>query len=268
MTTILEQWREGKGFPNLLVIDGHTHIGEWPHGANFASAAEAADGAVAFMDAYGVDAACVLAGGYMGNGSDYRLGNAFLLEAVRRVPERLIPFAHINPNDDPASIMAELERLYGEGVRAIKLLNAYQNYPGDGPKLMALYDFAQAHNMLVLNHYWSEAEIRNIAAHYPQLTLIRAHGGASALSHELPNVYDNIWSLWPLAAVERGIQRYGPDKILFGSDAFMNDLSVGLGMVVYADVPEQHKKMVLGLNMARLLDKVGALPASLHHWLA
>jgi predicted TIM-barrel fold metal-dependent hydrolase len=196
------------------------------------------------------------------------MGNDFLLACVRLLPERLIPFAHFNPNDDPPSLQNELRRMLDENVRAIKLINAYQAYPGVGPNLMALYEFAQSHNMIVLNHYWSEEELRVISARFPELTMIRAHGGASALSSELPNVYDNIWSLWPMGSIERGIQRFGPDKILLGSDAFMNDPAVGLGMVVYADIPDEAKRQVLGLNMAKLLDRAGVLPGSLSHWLA
>lgn len=264
MSTILQHWTEGQGLPGLLVIDGHTHIGEWPHGPGFNSAEEAAERSVAVMDAYGVDAACVLAGRHMfNNGCDYREGNDFLLDCVQRVPERLIPFAHINPNDNLPSIRAELERMVAAGVRAIKLWNEPLGYPGDGPHLLAIYEYAQEHNMLVINHQWPEAVLRKIAAMFPGGTFIRAHGGASPLSYELANVHDNIWSLWPLGALESGIQQFGPTKILFGSDAFMNDPSVGIGMVVYADIPEEHKRMILGLNMARLLDKVGALPASL-----
>jgi predicted TIM-barrel fold metal-dependent hydrolase len=268
MSTLLEQWREGHGLPGVLVIDGHTHIGEWPTGATFDPGEDVAEGAIAMMDAYGVDAACVLSGGYMfSNGSDYRLGNDRLLACVRRFPERLIPFAFINPHDSLHSMMLELERMFGEGVRALKLWNEPTGYPGDGPNLMALYEFAERHDMLVVNHYWSEQELRKIAAAFPGLILICAHGGASRLSSELAGVYDNIWSLWPLGTIERGIQLHGPDKILFGSDAFMNDPSVGIGMVVYADIPDDYKRLILGLNMARLLDRVGALPSSLRRWL-
>ena len=221
------------------------------------------------MDAYGVDATCILAGGYwMTNGADYRMGNDFLLACVHLLPERLIPFAHFNPNDDQTGLLAELQRMVDENVRAIKLINAYQAYPGDGPNLMVLYEFAQRHGMIVLNHYWSEDELRMIANRFPELVMIRAHGGASSLAREIPNVYDNIWSLWPMGRIEQGIQRYGPDKVLFGSDAFMNDPAVGLGMVVYADVPDEHKRAVLGLNMARLLDRARMLPASLRRWLS
>ena len=70
-----------------------------------------------------------------------------------------------------------------------------------------------------------------------------------------------------MGAIEAGIQKYGPQKILLGSDAFMNDFPVGIGMVVYADIPEEHKRAVLGLNMARLLDRVGVLPPALKRWI-
>lgn len=266
MNTILEQWQAGRGFPDVLVLDGHTHVGDWPHGANFRDAAEAAEGAVAVMDAYGVDVACVLSGSYWANGSDYRMGNDFLLDVVRRAPGRLIPFAHVNPNDSLPTIMSELERIFDAGVHCLKLYNSYQGYPGDGPNLLAVYEFAQAHRMIILNHHWSEQELRNISAQFPGVIFIRAHGGASSLSHEVPNIYDNIWALWPLEHIEQGVQQYGPDKILFGSDAFMNDPSVGLGMVVYADIPDDQKRAILGLNMARLLDRAGALPPALRKW--
>ena len=120
MSAILQDWRAGRGLPGTLILDGHGHIGEWPHGANFDTPEEAAEGAERMMDAYGVDATCVLAGGYwMTNGADYRMGNDFLLACVRLLPERLIPFAHFNPNDDRASLLAELNRMVDENVRAI-----------------------------------------------------------------------------------------------------------------------------------------------------
>ena len=263
MSEILENWRRGLGFPGVLVIDGHTHIQQYLPDKHFRTPEEAAEEAVAEMDANGVDADCVLSGGYMENGADYRQGNDFLLATCRRAPDRLIPFILLNPADRKPNVLAELERMWGEGVHAIKLINSYEGYPGDGPTLMAVYEFAQEHNMLVLNHHWSEAELRRISAAFPELIMIRAHGGASALSAELANVYDNIWALWPLGVIESGCKEHRPEKILFGSDAGWNDVSVGLGLVLYADIPDEHKRLILGLNMARLLDRVGALPKGL-----
>jgi len=265
VSEILRNWREGRGLPDVLAIDGHTHVGEWPHGANFDTVDEMVAGAAAVMDANGVDAACVMSGGYMWAGTDYRVGNDILLELTRRLPERIIPFAHFNPNDHLDEILAELERVYAAGVRCIKLLNAYQGYPGDGPNLMALYRFADEHNMLILNHSWSPAELTKIAGEFPGTDFICGHygRGQDEILKALPNVYANIWTLDALGYLERGVRRVGPHKFLFGSDAFMNPISVGIGLVVYAGIPDEHKRMILGLNQARLLEKVGALPAGL-----
>jgi len=265
VSEILRNWREGLGLPGVLAIDGHTHVGEWPHGANFDTIDEMVAGATAVMDANGVDAACVMSGGYMWPGTDYRLGNDLLLELWRRMPERIIPFAHINPNDDLDEILAELQGVHAAGVRCIKLLNAYQGYPGDGPNLMAVYRFADEHTMLMFNHWWTPAELARIAGELPGTDFICGHYG-SVLDEGLrafPNVYANLWTLGSLGYVERAVRSVGPDKLLYGSDAFMNPISVGIGLVVYADIPDEHKRMVLGLSQARLLAKVGALPAGL-----
>jgi len=263
---ILKGWRAGEGLPDVLVIDGHTHFGAWPHGANYDSVEEAAAGAVAIMDANGVDAACLMGGGYHPSGTDYRLGNDDLLRLVSLVPDRLIGFAHINPNDTVENIVGELERVYRAGLRCLKLINSYQQaYPGDGPNMMEIYRFAAGHPMLILNHNWSNDEIARIAPQFPSVDFIFGHYGNSRdpMLQQFPNVYANIWNLGPLGFVERGVRNAGPEKFLFGSDAFMNPISVGIGLVVYADLPDAHKRLILGLNQARLLDKVGALPRKL-----
>ncbi len=265
MSDILDRWRAGEGLPDVLVIDGHAHVGEWPHGANYDTVDEMETGAVAVMAANGVDAACVMGGGYMWGGTDYRQGNDLLLELWRRLPERVIPFAHVNPNDSREEILAELDRVFDAGVRGIKLINAYQHYPGDGPNLMALYEFAADHNMLILNHAWTVDELTMLAKRHPGMNFICGHYGRrlDPLLRRFPNVHANIWSLNPLGVVEAGFREVGPGKFLLGSDAFMNPISAGIGLVVYADIPDAHKRMILGQNQALLLDKAGALPESL-----
>ncbi len=157
MSTILEQWAAGKGLSGGLVIDGHIHISEWPHATTFKDVDEAVEESQRTMDANGVDAICAVSGGYIWGKCDYRLGNDFLLAVWRKMPERLVPFLGINPNDSRENVLDELKRMDAAGVRCIKLLNYYQdNYPGDGPNLMALYQFAAEHSMLVFNHAWSD----------------------------------------------------------------------------------------------------------------
>jgi predicted TIM-barrel fold metal-dependent hydrolase len=219
------------------------------------------------MDSNGIDAICAMSGGYIWGMTDYHLGNDFLLAVWRKMPEQLIPFLGINPNDTQPNMLHELARMEDAGVRCIKLINAYQgNYPGDGPNLMALYAFAAQHRMLVFNHAWTESEIRRIAVEFPETDFIFGHywgGYQDAVMKAFPNVYTNIWSYGNLGWLERGIRQVGADKFMLGSDGFLNALSVGIGPVVFADILDEDKRLILGLTTARLVDKVGALPAHL-----
>lgn len=267
MSNILEQWTAGHGIPDALVIDGHIHIGEWLHGTTFQSVNEAVDGSIRLMDANGLDAIGAVSGGYVFGMTDYHLGNDFLLAVWRRMPDRLIPFMGINPNDTHGHVIDELQRIYDAGIRCIKLLNAYQgSYPGDGPNLMALYTFAAEHKMLVFNHGWSEVEIRHIASQFPETDFIFGHYGGGfqdTILKTYPNVYANIWNYGNKGWLERGIQQVGAGKFMLGSDGFLNAPSVGIGPVVFANISDDDKLLILGLTTARLVHKVGALARSL-----
>jgi predicted TIM-barrel fold metal-dependent hydrolase len=266
MNDIKTDWMAGRGLPDTLVIDGHIHIGEWPHAATFRSVDEAVAESQKTMDANGVDAFCAVAGGYIFGRADYRLGNDFLLKVWRRMPERLIPFLGINPNDSSENVLAELKRMTDAGVRCIKLLNAYQdNYPGDGPNLMALYEYAAEHRMLVFNHGWSNEVISKISQQFPDTDFICGHYGAGydPVLKSRPNVYANIWTYSQWGFLDQGIRNAGAGKFMLGSDGFLNALSVGIGPVVFADISDDEKRQILGLTMARRLDRVNALPAAL-----
>lgn len=267
MSEILKAWESGRGFPGTLVIDGHIHISEWPHAATFRSVEEAEVESLRFMDSNGIDAICAVSGGYIFGKPDYHRGNDFLLAVWERIPERLIPFMGINPNDSRANVLAELGRMYSAGIRCIKLINAYQgNYPGDGPNLIALYEFAAEKGMLVFDHAWSEAEIERIASQFPQVDFIFGHYGGGyqdRAMQKFSNVYTNIWSYGGMGWLERGLKQVGAHKFMLGSDGFLNSLSVGIGPVVFADINDDDKRLVLGLNTARLVGKVGALPETI-----
>ena len=264
MTGILDSWINGRGLPDVLVIDGHIHIGGWPCKATF-SLEDAAVKSAAAMDANGVDAVCAMSGGYMYPACDYRLGNDFLLAVWRKLPDRLIPFACINPNDSRANILAELKRMLDCGMHCIKLINSYQeNYPGDGPNLMAVYEFAASHNMLILNHAWEPDALMKISGEYAKTNFILGHyftgKGLEAVLRSRQNVYVNVWDLGNFGWIDRGLKNIGADKFILGSDGFLNPLSAGIGPVVFAPISDEQKRLVLGLTMARLLDQVDALP--------
>ena len=264
ISALLETWREGRGLPGVLVIDGHIHLGEWPSHETFATVEEVPDRAVRAMDANGVDAICVVAGGHMQSGSDPRIGNDRLLRWWKALPDRIIPFFLVNPNESRERVLAECQRMLDHGMRAIKLINAYQeHYPGDGPNLMAVYEFAARNSMILFNHHWSYAELDALAPKFPDTPFIGAHGAPPALLLKHPNVYANMWAYGSMGWLDRVIAEAGPLKIMLGSDAFMNPMTVGIGPILHAPVTDGEKRLMLGLTVARLLDRAGILPQAL-----
>jgi uncharacterized protein len=263
MSQILESWKQGLGFPDTLVIDGHIHIGGWPHAATFQDLDEAERESLAFLDANGVDAFVSVGGGQLHAGRDYHLGNDFLLALWQRLPGRMIPFLSLNPNDTRDNVLAEMDRMFDAGVRGIKLINWYQEkYPGDGSNLMAVYQYAADRNMLVFNHQWEKDVIWAISAKFPTVDFIFGHYGPwqDTILKERANVHANIWSVGSVGWLDRAFVNIGAHKFMFGSDGFLNPLSVGIGPVVYSPISDDDKRGILGLNVARLLDGVGALP--------
>lgn len=267
MKTILENWKAGHGFPDMLIIDGHVHFDAGFIGPVWETRPQAADYALRVMDANGVDAVCIVGGGFYGPGNDYTRGNDDLLEFCRIAPERFIGFAHFNPNDCAAGLDGELNRAFQMGFRCIKLINSYQqDYPGDGPQMMRIYRFAAKHNMLILNHAWRPEVLERIVREFPSVNFITGHW----FTHEtlrLPNVYCNMWGLLSAGVLAQGVKEYGAEKFLFGSDAFLNPISVGIGLIVHADISDDDKRKIFGLTQARLLHTVGALPRCLQKWL-
>jgi len=266
MSTIRDNWINGKGFPDVLVIDGHIHVGEWPHAATFQSMDEAEERSLEFMDRNGVDAICALSGGCMFFHADYRLGNDLILEYWQRLGDRVIPFCHVNPLDTEDNIVSELDRMVAAGIRCIKLLNSYQdNYPDDGPNMVRVCEYAAEHKMLLTNHSWGRLEVlRDFSTRFPDVDFIHAHyGGGDPLLSERPNVFTSVWAYGGMGWLDGGLALAGAHKFITGSDGFLNPMSVGIGPVVFAPLSDNDLRLVLGLNIARLLHKVGALPPSL-----
>ena len=104
---------------------------------------------------------------------------------------------------------------------------------------------------------------------FPDVDFIFGHygNGQDPVLKARENVYTNIWGYGNLGWLERGIRNVGAEKFMMGSDGFLNPLSVGIGPVVFAGISDKEKRLILGLTMARLLDRVGVLPKVLSKYL-
>jgi len=48
----------------------------------------------------------------------------------------------------------------------------------------------------------------------------------------------------------------GADRILFGTNMPVHDPSLGIGMILYADMDDRDKQLIAGGNLTRLLESV------------
>ena len=238
--------------------DCHGHIG-WatPHHVTWHKLEEL----VREMDLFGVQVCCVF--GLEGVFGDETYGNDEVADAVRRFPNRFIGFTMVNPNHGERAMREELERGLAMGMKGIKLIAWYQGYPTEGPLIDVACEFAHRHRQFILNHSWgSAAQMERLCKTYPDACFFAGHTTReyAQLVKRVDNLFICTCPLLGWHQTEEYVELYGADRLLFGSD--LTDLPIGWGMgqIAYANIPEADKRLILGGNLKRLMDKYGIRP--------
>lgn len=250
----------GQPCDDVYIVDGHTHMGDY---YNFHIPWPDAAGMVAAMDAYGIAAAVV--SHHASISADYRFGNDMIIAAMQQYPGRFIGYAGINPNY-PDDVLPELERCIAAGMRAIKLHpELHGDYPLDGANYRPMWEYAAAHNMVVLTHTYFNGDrlniIEHIAQQYPTTTILLGHCAldlgldrACEMACRRPNIIMDLCGPQIFGGVvEYLVARVPAERITWGSDAPFLDIGPLLGPILYARISREVKAQILGLNMARLL---------------
>ena len=185
---------------------------------------------------------------------DHHKNNEYLCRLATLHPGEYYAFVTFDPEEE--GIVRKLEEYLGKGATGVKLYaghganvgddEPFHVCPLDDPRLLALYDYCQAHRVpicLHINLRKFEAETRRVLDRYPKLPLIIPHFGLwsgsdrrarlDRLLTDYPNVMtDNSFGWWYSVP---GLKRYDPkndkrppsmrdffikhqDRILFGTD--------------------------------------------------
>lgn len=232
-----------------MIIDVHTHVGEYPlHiSERFASEARAAWPEVrlggSLDDHYtgalsDVDRAVVLA--FNAPAAGFVVPNDYVASYVARDRARLVGFGSVDPSSPSA--LDELERMKNDlGLLGCKLGPIYQNVDPLGPEFLRVCKALEQLDLPMLIHQgttFARASsllrarpivIDEIALRHPTLKIVIAHVGhpwfdeAIAVVRRHPHVYADISGLVPrrwllyqalVAAIEYRVEH----KLLFGSD--------------------------------------------------
>jgi uncharacterized protein len=254
----------GRGVPlsDLPVVDAHAHLGPFPmiH-APFADAT----GLLASMDRIGIRLTCVSSSYAIC--ADYRRGNDEVAAVVRAYPDRFAGYVVINPHY-PEEIDRELARGLDElGCWAVKLHPAIHQYPPDGPAYQRVYAWVNERCGVILSHTFGDArDLDRLSATYPNVVFIQGHEAGAydgrlpspfvPLLRERPNVYlDTTLSIVRHGAIETLVEAAGADRLLFATDVPFLDNAHQLGRITHAQIPDEHKRKILGGNALRLLGR-------------
>ncbi len=201
-----------------------------------------------------------------------------ILEAMHRWPQQLIGFCSVNPLEPGAP--REVERCLAQGFRGVGEVAWYADDPGEDLAYLApIAELCQHYRAPLMLHtndpvgaaYPGKAAISlpaiyRLIRQFPGVNWILAHWGGGLpfyglLKKEVPEVFRNVYFdtaaspyLYRPDIYRLGAEMVGPEKILFGSDYPLLPPKRYLKEMEEAGLPEGWREMILGKNLARLLN--------------
>ena len=232
------------------------------------------------MDEDGVDRSVVMGIGWTDLGLA-REANDYIIESVRRHPERIVGFAGVNPAWGPVAAQ-EADRCARAGLRGIGEFHPdTQSFDlGDEKTMRPLIQVARQHRLILVTHssepvghaYPGKGKTRpellwrfiRLMQEAPDLTVVCAHWGGGlpfyALMPEVARSLGNVYfdtapspflytaQIFPVVA---GL--VGANRILLGTDFPLLRASRLLRQVERSPLSEAEKRMITGENAAALL---------------
>jgi uncharacterized protein len=198
----------------------------------------------------------------------YRAENDRVIEECRRYPDRLVPFARIDPRTRRPDIDARDARdALAAGARGLKLHPRAEEFTLDDPGVDAVLAVASEARVPVVVHagmgVGSFGEILvELARRHRGCRLVLAHAGISDLGwlwRELgdhPNVFfDTAW--WNPVDLLALFALVPPGRILWGSDAPYGEVDLGLAITLrcarFAGLDDDAVALISGGQLELLL---------------
>ncbi len=236
------------------ITDMHSHYGHW---IEFPIWCDSSDALVAEMDRVGIaramlsHQACVTPNVVWGNNQ--------LLAAMKRYPNRILGYATCYPVNERLGIQ-EIKRCVNRGMRGIKMHYA-SSIPYTAAGYKAVWEFADRCRLPVLLHTWDDLnDMEPLFKRYQHTPILLGHSGAGnpARYVECAKKYKNLFleivlSAAPYGLVEYFVREVGAERVLFGADAPWMAFGQPLARVLFANITDRQKKMILIENPKRIL---------------
>lgn len=186
--------------------------------------------------------------------------------------EKVHVVAGISPEIDFTNQLAKCENWLADGsVIALKLFTGHEAFFLNDPRLDAVYDLAERHDVPVLFHSgWDNAQfgdaayasevaqkrpgLKMVCCHcwYPQVEKCLPLTGLKNLYFDLSSVADDPAILSEISEKMRALVAAAPERVLFGSDYSGCSMAVHLEFVKGLELPEDMEENLLSGNAKRL----------------
>ncbi len=239
----------------MRIFDAHSHTGRDVDGSSRSCEENLA--ALEPLDGRSVIFPFCVAG-------DYGPENARVIEESHRDPERLVPFARLDPRVTTAE---DAGAALAAGAQGFKLHPRAEDFRLDHPGVEAIASVAAAAGVPVLIHAGAGVgsfggTITNLAARHRGCPLILAHAAVSDLAWlwrvvpDHPNIFfDTSW--WNPSDLIALFALVPPGRILFGSDEpymeFDTVLAITLRCARFAGLSPEAIELVAGGQLENLL---------------
>lgn len=190
-------------------------------------------------------------------------GNRRVLRAAEIAPGRLSAMAAVNPWYADQAV-TDLREAVALGAVGLKLHPALQGFLACSSVVYPLLQEVRRLGVPVYVHtgtppYAQPLQVVELARQWPDITFVIGHAGSTDLKRDAmvaATMADNLlvetsWTL-PLR-LEELVEAWGPDRVIFGSDAPESSLAIELGNHVAADLPEDVVAALMGDNARRIL---------------
>jgi predicted TIM-barrel fold metal-dependent hydrolase len=235
----------------LKIIDTHGHYGQWP----FPIKTWEPEDIRRLFHRLGISKGIFSSS--LGVTYDFREGNRELAEKFKGFPE-LLGYVTINPNY-PGESIVELDRyLDGPTFVGVKLHCMYTGVRVNSIGTLKVLEKVAEKGVPILIH-GSLTETMDACRKIPHLKVIMAHQGSYGLrgqAHVLadfPQIHFDFCSTpKEQGKLRAALDVVGADRILFGSDVTLINLSYVLGIVKDTPLSVEEKEKILYKNAQRL----------------
>ena len=196
---------------------------------------------------------------------EHKSGNALMADISKNSGGRIGVCAVVDPSLGADCLPGEgsfKERLASLGAEAIRVFPTHLRVVFHPFYWEEIFEAANELSMpIIIDEYYypdriSEMFCRlpDMAAQYPRIKFIIIRYGINGGRHIMPliakckNVYFTIEKMLDYMQIEEIYEKYGCDKLLFGSEFPELPVAGTLGLAMFADIPAEEKEKILYKN--------------------